>query len=141
MRGSNVSRLTIRPFPQQGHIRGSIPVSLVNNSSQLSGAAGSGSSLAEAPSSSLQSLIFAFRFRLLKKNKQSNLYSMKCYRGAVSFNAANQPPTLVVSWICLVGRCHGISGLVRRLHSFFTGLAFYCDLLAFYLALCSLFGK
>jgi hypothetical protein len=29
MRGSNVSLLTIVPFPQQGHIRGSIPVSLV----------------------------------------------------------------------------------------------------------------
>ena len=41
MRGSNVSLLTIRPVPQQGHIRGSIPVSLVNNSSHLSGAAGS----------------------------------------------------------------------------------------------------
>ncbi len=35
MRGSNVSILTIRPFPQQGHIRGSIPVSLVNNSSHF----------------------------------------------------------------------------------------------------------
>ena len=65
MRGSNVSRLTIRPVPQQGHIRGSIPVSLVNNSSQLSGAAGSCLSLAEAPSISLQSLIFAFRFQFL----------------------------------------------------------------------------
>ncbi len=35
MRGSNVSILTIRPFLQQGHIRGSIPVSLVNNSSHF----------------------------------------------------------------------------------------------------------
>mgnify|MGYP003407297350 CR=1 FL=1 len=67
MRESNVLRLTLRPVPQQGHIRGSIPVSLINNSSQLSGAAGSCSSLAEVPSTSLQSLIFAFRFRLLNK--------------------------------------------------------------------------
>ena len=67
MRGSNVSLLTIRPFPQQGHIRGSIPVSLVSNSSQLSGTAGSCSSSVEAPSISLQSLILAFRFRLLNK--------------------------------------------------------------------------
>ena len=67
MRGSNVSLLTIRPFPQQGHIRGSIPVSLVNNSSQLSGAVRSCSSSVEAPSISLQSLILAFRFRLLNK--------------------------------------------------------------------------
>lgn len=35
MRGSNVSLLTIVPFPQQGHIRGSIPVNLVNNSSHF----------------------------------------------------------------------------------------------------------
>ncbi|BBO17267.1 integron integrase [Candidatus Brocadia pituitae] len=35
MRGSNLSLLTILPFPQQGHIRGSIPVSMVNNSSHF----------------------------------------------------------------------------------------------------------
>ena len=35
MRGSNVSLLTIVPFPQHGHIRGSIPVSLINNSSHF----------------------------------------------------------------------------------------------------------
>lgn len=35
MRGSNVSIFTILSFPQHGYIRGSIPVSLVNNSSHF----------------------------------------------------------------------------------------------------------
>lgn len=35
MRGSNVSLITILPFPQQGYIRGLITVGLVNNSSSL----------------------------------------------------------------------------------------------------------
>jgi hypothetical protein len=40
-----------------------------------------------------------------------------------------------------ISRYQGISGLVLRMHSFLTRLAFYRDILAFYLALCSLFGE